>query len=202
MNSAEIPEDTQPVLLKLVMIGWQGVGKSSFISRFHYKEFPHPYSTISVEFVKHKVIKEGRECKYQIWDPAGAERFRVITQSFYRHAHGLFIFVDLSITVPIEEQIDHWMKESEKYSSDNVCRILIGSKCDLPQIISDEACEKYAQQYKMAYFKTSAKEGINVTEAVESLMESVFQQIKDQNFQNIQLQIRYRPQIQQGGNCC
>ncbi|TNV75567.1 hypothetical protein FGO68_gene6279 [Halteria grandinella] len=202
MNSTEILGDTSPLVLKLVLIGSGGVGKTSFHSRFFDKLFPKDQSTIGVDFKIQKIVKEGRECKYQVWDPSGGERFKVITQSYYRNARGLLIFVDLSIEATIEEYIDNWMLEIEKQSSDNVCKLLIGSKCDFPQKISDEACEQYAQQYNMAYFKTSAKEDINITEAMESIMEAVFQQAKYQNFQNVHIQPKYTNFNEPANTCC
>ncbi|TNV75534.1 hypothetical protein FGO68_gene12182 [Halteria grandinella] len=193
MNSADIPGDLppQPLILKLVLLGWHGVGKTSFLTRFHEGMFSTYQPSIGFDFRIHKVVKEERECKYQIWDLSGSERFRVITQSYYRGARGLLIFVDLSIETPIVEQLDSWLKDSEKHCSDNVCKFLIGT------------CENYAQQYNMTFFKTSAKADVNITEAMESIMESVFQQAKDQNFQNVQVQLRHPNPIQgQGYPCC
>ncbi|TNV75521.1 hypothetical protein FGO68_gene12211 [Halteria grandinella] len=202
MNSAEIPVTIpSPLVLKLVMLGYHGVGKTSFLSMFVDKVFSNK-SIIGVDFKIHKVVKEGRECKYQIWDPSGGEKFRTFAKMYLRNAHGFLIFVDLSINTPVNEQVDHWMQEIQDYSSPNVCKILIGSKCDLPQLISDESCEKYAQSYNMVYFKTSAKEDVNVTDSMESIMDEVFQKVKDEYFQKIQLQQRQANPNEQNGACC
>ncbi|TNV72001.1 hypothetical protein FGO68_gene7594 [Halteria grandinella] len=183
------------------MLGYHGVGKTSFLSMFVDKVFANK-SIIGVDFKIHKGVKEGRECKYQIWDPSGGEKFRTFAKMYLKNAHGFLIFVDLSKRMPIEEQVDYWMQEIKAYSSPNVCKVLIGSKCDLPQLISDEACMEYAQQNSMEYFKTSAKEDSNVAEAMDRIMEGVFQQTNDQNKQNIQLQQRQLNPNLQGRGCC
>ncbi|TNV75546.1 hypothetical protein FGO68_gene1134 [Halteria grandinella] len=186
------PIDPSPLILKLVLVGSYGVGKTSFFMRFHDQLFPNIYArpTIGIDFKLHKVVKEGRECRYQVWDPSGGEKFRAVSPMYYRGARGLLIFVDLSIEIPIKDQLVHLMRDLEMFSSDNVCMILIGSKCDLPQKVSDEECEQYAQQYNMKFFKTSAFEDINVTGAMESIMETVYQQEKDQNIQSVQINPR------------
>ncbi|TNV75522.1 hypothetical protein FGO68_gene2121 [Halteria grandinella] len=189
MNPATKPGDTI-LPLKLGMIGEYGVGKSSFLIRFIDKVFPHHFSTFGIDFKVHKVIKEGKECKFMIWDPAGAERIRSLQPGFYK-----------SLQMSIQIQLDRWMKEIEKYSSDNVAKILIGSKCDLPQVVSDEECKQYALQYGMTFYKTSAKENINVTEAMEFLMNMVFLQAKDTNADRIILKPN-DPNENRDGRCC
>ena len=55
-------------------------------------------ATIGVEF-NDKIIKfNNREIKLQIWDYSGQERFRSITQNFYRNADGIIFVFDITKT--------------------------------------------------------------------------------------------------------
>ncbi len=68
-----------------MIVGNQGVGKSSLFLRFCDRNFVENYlPTIGVDFrfKAHKV--DGLVCKLQIWDTAGQERFRTITSAYYR----------------------------------------------------------------------------------------------------------------------
>lgn len=41
-------------------------------------------TTIGVDFTMKTLVIEGKRVKLQIWDTGGQERFRTITQSYYR----------------------------------------------------------------------------------------------------------------------
>jgi len=39
---------------------------------------------------------QGKRVKFQIWDTAGQDRFHVITQAYYKGAHGIVLVYDVS----------------------------------------------------------------------------------------------------------
>ncbi|VDH96777.1 Hypothetical predicted protein, partial [Mytilus galloprovincialis] len=73
-------------LFKMVLVGDDGVGKSCLMSSFaEGKQYMHTANympTIGVDFKIRTINVEGRVIKLQLWDTAGAERFRSITTSF------------------------------------------------------------------------------------------------------------------------
>ncbi|TNV75784.1 hypothetical protein FGO68_gene4400 [Halteria grandinella] len=203
MNFAPVAtQDAAPQLVfKITMTGSQGTGKTTFLSQYFDKQFVPFRSTIGVEFRIHTDQRDGKECRFQIWDTAGSERFRTISPLYYRMAHGIVIFVDLSIASTVEEQAGYWMAEIEKHSSDNVSRLLVGAKCDLPQLVSDEDLEAYATKLNMPFIKISSLDNINLSEAMEMIMNSIYTRSKELNFQNIQLQLRHA-NPQRNTTCC
>lgn len=43
------------------------------------------------------VVVDGTRVKLQIWDTAGQERFRSVTHAYYRDAHGMYVYVSVSV---------------------------------------------------------------------------------------------------------
>lgn len=75
----------QDFLFKMVIVGNQGVGKSSLFIRFCDDYFVDNYlPTIGVDFRFRMLQVDNTVCKLQIWDTAGQERFRTITSAYYR----------------------------------------------------------------------------------------------------------------------
>lgn len=72
-------------LLKVVILGDGGVGKSCLMNRFvsnHFDE--HSFHTIGVEFLNKDIEINGEAYTLQIWDTAGQERFKTLRTPFYR----------------------------------------------------------------------------------------------------------------------
>eukprot|EP00002_Diphylleia_rotans_P027354 TRINITY_DN5481_c0_g1_i2.p1 TRINITY_DN5481_c0_g1~~TRINITY_DN5481_c0_g1_i2.p1 ORF type:complete len:111 (+),score=18.16 TRINITY_DN5481_c0_g1_i2:82-414(+) len=84
-------------LIKLLLIGDSGVGKSSLLMRFCEDTFsPNFITTIGIDFKIRNVDMDGKRIKLQIWDTAGQERFRTITTAYYRGAMGIMLVYDVS----------------------------------------------------------------------------------------------------------
>lgn len=74
-------------LLKVVLLGDGGVGKSSLMNRFVSNKFDaQSFHTIGVEFLNKDVTYEGENYTMEIWDTAGQERFKSLRTPFYRGA--------------------------------------------------------------------------------------------------------------------
>ena len=121
-------------LVKLLIIGDSGVGKSCVMQRFADHEFTANYiSTIGVDFKVRTVDINGRRVKLQIWDTAGQERFRTITSSYYRGAHGILIVYDITCRSSFESIKQVWLQDVDKYAThpDPPRLMIIGNKLDL-----------------------------------------------------------------------
>lgn len=73
---------------------------------------------------------DGKLIKLQIWDAAGQERFRTITTNYYRGSNGILIAYDITNRKTFEN-VRFWLQEINNHANENVCKILIGNKCDL-----------------------------------------------------------------------
>ena len=80
-------------LVKLIIIGDSGVGKSSLMFKFSDGSFTKAtIPTIGIDFkVKLLKLPSGKVAKIQIIDTAGQERFQTITRSYFRGAQGILL---------------------------------------------------------------------------------------------------------------
>ncbi|CAI5499162.1 unnamed protein product [Closterium sp. Naga37s-1] len=117
--------------VKILLIGDSAVGKSSLILRFSEDEFRSDLtSTIGVDFLIRTMEIDGEPVKMSIWDTAGQEKFRTITEAYYRNAHGIILVYD--ITDPKSfNNVRGWIKSIEEHSTCGVRVVLVGNKADM-----------------------------------------------------------------------
>ena len=119
------------VLLKVIILGDSGVGKTSLMNQYVNRKFSNQYkATIGADFLtKDITLDDNRQVTLQIWDTAGQERFRTITSSYYRGAHGIIVVYDVTDQDSFDN-VKQWLQEIERYASENVKKLLRGSKVD------------------------------------------------------------------------
>jgi len=174
------------IKLKIGLVGETGVGKSCLLVRFVDNDFFEEADkyTLGVDFKVKNLKVDGKDIKLQIHDTAGTERFRTVTASFYRGAHGLFIVYDITSRESFTKVMD-WLSETRKYTPDSTPIYLLGNKSDMKasRVVSFEEADEFATSSKMRYFETSAKDGSNVNDAFVTLVETIakqkFQQPED-----------------------
>ena len=120
-------------LIKLLLIGDSGVGKSCLLLRFSDGSFTTSFiTTIGIDFKIKTVELDGKRIKLQIWDTAGQERFRTITTAYYRGAMGILLVYDVTDESSFNN-IRNWIRNIEQHASDNVNKILVGNKADMDE---------------------------------------------------------------------
>ena len=101
------------VLVKLLLIGDSGVGKSCLLLRYSDDKFNTSHiTTIGIDFKIKTVDLDQKKVKMQIWDTAGQERFRTITAAYYRGAHGVLLVYDVTDEGSFEN-VRNWMRNIE-----------------------------------------------------------------------------------------
>ncbi|WFD30304.1 GTP-binding protein [Malassezia sp. CBS 17886] len=162
-----MPQPHYDLLVKLLLIGDSGVGKSCLLLRFCDDAWtPSFITTIGIDF-KIRTIEVGdKRVKLQIWDTAGQERFRTITTAYYRGAMGILLVFDVTDEKSFQD-IRNWYKDVDQHASEGVRKILVGNKCDWEEkrAVSREQAEELANELGVTYVETSAKTNTNVDEA-------------------------------------
>jgi len=162
-------------LIKLLLIGDSGVGKSCLLLRFCEDSFtPSFITTIGIDFKIRTVDIDGKKIKLQIWDTAGQERFRTITTAYYRGAMGILLVYDVTDEKSFMS-IRNWIANVDQFAQDSVNRILIGNKCDMTtkKVVEYSAGKALADEFGIRFLETSAKSSTNVDEAFISLARDI-----------------------------
>lgn len=159
-------------LFKLVLVGQSSVGKSSLLMRFCDDTFfPSMTSTLGIDFKIKTIEINDKKVKLNVFDSSGQERFRSITQSFYRGASGILLVFDCTNLESMKD-LQYWINESHRYAGEKTPIIILANKSDLPAQISIEEAKIFAKENNCEFFVTSAKTGENVEEAFQALAQS------------------------------
>ena len=173
--------DNYDLILKLVLIGDSGVGKTNILSRYNNNEFSlATQPTVGVEFGNKIIKKENKSIKLQLWDTAGQERYKAITNAFYKGSKGAFVVYDITRKSSFLN-IDKWIGELKTNGSEDILIILVGNKSDLEdkREVSTEDGEKKAKQYGIAFCETSALQGKNIEYAFNILIDEIILEIEN-----------------------
>jgi len=168
-------------LIKLLLIGDSGVGKSCLLLRFSDDSFtPSFITTIGIDFKIRTIELEGKRIKLQIWDTAGQERFRTITTAYYRGAMGILLVYDVTDEKSFNN-IRNWIRNIEQHATESVNKILIGNKCDMVEkkVVDSARGKALADEYAIKFLETSAKNSINVEEAFITLAKDIKKRLID-----------------------
>lgn len=170
-------------LLKIVLIGDSGVGKTNLLSRFARDQFnPDSKSTIGVEFATKTIEVEGKTVKAQIWDTAGQERYRAITSAYYRGAIGALLLYDITASLTFTS-LSRWLQELRENADSNIVVMLVGNKCDLQELraVSVEEGMGFSKNENLLFLETSAREATNVQESFTQLITEIVHRLSKQN---------------------
>jgi len=175
--------DESLTALKILMIGPSGAGKSALLIRYCDDQFDSESSTatIGVDFKRKKLSVHGKAYQLYLLDTAGQERFRTLSNSYYRGAHGVILVYDISNRQSFQA-MERWFEEAESNAIPGAIMYLVGSKLD--KAASRRAVE-YTEGEQMA-----ARHGVGFCEVSSKTRENVrkpFVEIVDQIVKSPQL---------------
>ncbi|KAL8305408.1 hypothetical protein RB598_002794 [Gaeumannomyces tritici] len=163
------------VLLKVIILGDSGVGKTSLMNQYVNKKFSASYkATIGADFLTREVLVDDRQVTMQLWDTAGQERFQSLGVAFYRGADCCVLVYDVNNSKSFDA-LDSWRDEfliqASPRDPDNFPFVVLGNKIDVEEskrVISTKRAMTFCQSKGgIPYFETSAKEAVNVEQAFE-----------------------------------
>ena len=116
---------------KIVLLGDLSVGKSSILNRYIKGNFSNKYiATIGGSFyAKNIKIKNNELIKLHIWDTGGSERFKSISNIYYRNADGALLIYDVTNEDSLFN-LNYWIKEL-KSKVNNLVIAIVGNKIDV-----------------------------------------------------------------------
>ena len=173
--------DMKRMKVKVCLVGEAAVGKTSLIRRFVLDNFDDKYiqtlgTKVSKKEMSAAAIYPSGEMKIDmtIWDIMGQKGFRaLLTEAYFYGAKGILAVCDATRKKTLED-LDDWIEGV--YSVTGKIPIeFLANKIDLQgelQVTEDDLIQA-ARAYDSPFHFTSAKTGINVELAFQSLAERI-----------------------------
>jgi len=199
------------VLLKVIILGDSGVGKTSLMNQYVNKKFSNAYkATIGADFLTKEVMVDDRLVTMQIWDTAGQERFQSLGVAFYRGSDCCVLVYDVNVAQTFEH-LDSWREEflvqAAPRDPEKFPFVVLGNKIDLEhqRVVSQKRAQAWCQSKgNIPYFETSAKEAIHVDQAFQTVAKLALQQEQEEGeiFVPEGIQLGGTPSEQQNDCAC
>lgn len=181
-------------VLKIVLIGDGGVGKTAIRERYLGKGFKAQYLlTIGADFAMRDDQASGMPIRYQIWDLAGQQRFDAVREVYYKGCVGALLVYD--VTRPDSYfNTPKWINELwTNNGRGRVPLVVVANKIDMRELSDDTISEEQGRIFtdrlsKLTkpegfichYIETSAKTGVNIQKAFSLLGESIMRFVDNQ----------------------
>lgn len=171
-------------ILKVIILGDSGVGKTSLMHRYVNDKYSQQYkATIGADFLTKEVAVDDKVATMQVWDTAGQERFQSLGVAFYRGADCCVLVYDVTNAKSFEN-IKTWRDEflvhANVSSPETFPFVILGNKVDIEDnkktVNAKSAQELTKSLGNIPLFLTSAKDAINVDSAFEEIARNALQQ--------------------------
>ena len=171
---------------KIVVVGNQGVGKTSLVRRLLEDRFDMDYKpTIGVDVGVKDFEVEGKIVRLQILDTAGNDAYTSSIRSYYGGAHGVVICYDMTSHDSFED-VEYWLNVVGTMCAVPPKILLLGTKCDLETptthtVPFDEA-NALALRHGCVVFFTSARYAHKVDFGFQRLAEVIHRDLPDYEY--------------------
>ncbi|KAL3068234.1 hypothetical protein niasHS_015785 [Heterodera schachtii] len=170
------------VLLKIILLGEAGVGKSSLMNQYVNRQFVSAYkATVGCDFLTKTITVDGTEVKMQIWDTCGQERFQSLGNAFYRGSDACILVFDVTNATSfkcLESWLDEFLVLASPLEPDSFPFMVLGNKIDRDpeRAVSSRKAQNWCERHggtgtkNIRYMEASAKSAANVEEAFEAIV--------------------------------
>ena len=172
-------EKVKTLETKIVLLGDVSVGKTSIASRYCKNSFnDYHINTIGGAYQQQKVVLDnGNMVKLHIWDTSGQERFRAMTNLYYRDAQVAILTYDVTNEQTLDN-LQYWLDElNDKVGQDNMLLFLAGNKIDVEasgKKVPTSKGKQFAEEHNMIFYETSAKTGAGVKELFQAIAQKEY----------------------------
>ena len=171
---------------KLMMLGEQAVGKSSLVLRYTKNKFQYNImGTAGLDLKKKEVKINDENINVVIYDSAGHDRFRKISEVQFKGSDGLILVYDTTDNSSFEWILE-WLDKIKANSDDkNIEVLVVGNKIDLPnKAVLIEDARMRMKKYDINIIEASALTGDNVENAFLSIIEKIHLKKLNSNLKN------------------
>ncbi|KFA78078.1 hypothetical protein S40288_05428 [Stachybotrys chartarum IBT 40288] len=149
---------------KIVVLGAQGVGKTSLVMRYCKGSFNPSQitSTVGASFLTKRVVDTDTDTvvRLQIWDTAGQERFRSISRLYYRGANACILCYSITDAQSFSD-MGSWLLELRRNLPADVILHVVGTKADI--VARDPSARQVPFERCIAYVAENLAPGVAST---------------------------------------
>ena len=171
-------------LWKILLLGESGSGKtqllSAYINQGSIIQTNETTNVGGIDFKVKTIELDGNKIRLQLWDTAGLERFRSMTSSFYRGAHGILMVFDVKDELSFNS-IQYWLKEVDEHVKTScIPKFVVGNVTgcsNYERQVTPERATDFANSQNMRYVEYDLKENKSVdmifTDMAASIMDAL-----------------------------
>ena len=186
-------------IIKIIIIGNSGSGKTSFCNRWIKGTFSEKYkATIMTDFSQKLHTYKNKEYKISLWDLGGQDRNIHTTKVLTKNAFGCLVFCDIT-NIKSRNDTLKWKASVDENSSflntdKKIPCFLIENKIDLvnEDTVKDiSELSEFSQVNNFSgFYRTSAKTGENVDSIMDSIIGHIINKLEECTKQGDKIQQR------------
>lgn len=143
---------------KIIVVGDEGVGKTTFVNRYKTGEFNSENDSIMCVEISPLIFNTTiGKVVFNIWDCSG--KFNGLGNGYFIGATAAIIMFDVTSKKSFKS-VPFWYNEIRKIN-DDIPIVLCGSKCDMIRKVKFSRIS-FHKRRNMEYFDISSKSGLNL----------------------------------------
>ncbi|KAJ3428557.1 ras-related protein rab-5c [Anaeramoeba flamelloides] len=187
MSSDE--EEKKEIVIKIVMLGQCGTGKSSLVIRFIKNEFLEDIkTTVGANFFLSSVNFDEKTYSIRLWDTSGQEKFNSLTPLYYRNSNIAILVYDIK-NISSLEKVKFWIKEIKNHVRVMPLIVIVSNKMDEYNKELDfdtlVKAQEIANKIGAEFVQTSAKTGEGVNDLFTKITQKLVLERSSQICQTI-----------------
>ena len=126
--------------------------------------------------MKYKYLTyDDKKIRLDIWDTAGEERFRGISQNYFRGDNGIIFVFDITNKETFN-RLKIWLSDVKPKINPGTVMVVAENKIDLEEKreVSKDLIEEFGEKNEIEIFSTSAKSGEVVSEMIGNLVSKLY----------------------------
>ena len=174
VNQDTNENNSEIFIVKILLVGNPGVGKSNFIYRYIKDKFSNSnLSSVGFESNSKEIEITDKKIIVQLWDSAGQDKYKSITKNLFTRVQGIIILYDITNKKSFL-CIQNWIKLIKEVNNE-MPYVIAGNKCDLKNAreVEEEEAIKFSRDNNIEFMETSAKLDINIVECINNFVQNI-----------------------------
>ena len=160
--------------IKAILVGESAVGKTNLVNIALGGMFQEGTGPNTASYATKKIMINNKNYLCDLWDTTGAKSFRSVNKIMIKDSKIILIIFDITFRDSFDQANFWYNYAKEILGEDGYIIALVGNKSDLndERKVSDEEIKKKAEEFKIKYIVTSAKnDGENFKKFLSELLE-------------------------------